>query len=336
MSVAERVAEPLLVLTRQDISQLMDFNDYVLAVEDAFRLYEEGKALSPGVLDIHGEGGAFHVKAAGLPLDRTYVAVKVNGNFSENRSLHGLPTIQGAITLCDATNGSPLAFMDSMEVTTMRTGAATAVAAKYLARTDSKIATICGCGEQGKIQLIALEHFLMLEKVFAFDLDENKAKSFAEEMSKKLNLEVIPTSNLQEATLQSDAIVTCTTSRQAFLKSEDVKPGTFIAAVGADSDDKSELAPDLMASSKVVADIVDQCARIGDFHHALDAGALEKFEVYGELGEIVTRKKVSRTSPDDTIVFDSTGTALQDVAAAAIIYQRAKQKGLGYLCDLAG
>lgn len=335
MSVTEKVADPVLILTRQQIAELMDFNDYVLAVEDAFRIYEEGKALSPGVLDIHGEGGAFHVKAAGLPLTRTYVAVKVNGNFSNNQALHGLPTIQGAITLCDATNGSPLAFMDSMEVTTMRTGAATAVAAKHLARTDAKVATICGCGEQGKIQLKALEHFLMLDKVFAFDLDEQKASAFAGQLSAELNLKVTPTSDLKEAALQSDAIVTCTTARQAFLHPEHVKPGTYIAAVGADSDDKSELSPALMASSKVVVDILDQCACIGDLHHALDAGAMSKEDVYAELGGIVTRQKLSRTSPDEVIIFDSTGTALQDVAAAAIIYERAKEKGLGYWCDLA-
>jgi len=189
MSNQQITPEPILVLTRQEIAELMNFKEYVTAVEDAFRLYAEGKALSPGILEIPANDGGFHIKAAGLPLARTYVAVKVNGNFSQNRSRFGLPTIQGAITLCDGTTGTPLAFMDSIEITIKRTAAATAVGAKYLARPDSASATICGCGEQGRIQLIALKQMLPIERVKAFDLDEETAKTFAEQMSGELNIE---------------------------------------------------------------------------------------------------------------------------------------------------
>ena len=287
-------------------------------------------------LDVHTPDGAFHIKAAGLHLERTYVAVKVNGNFSQNKSRHGLPTIQGAITLCDGTTGSPLAFMDSIEITIKRTGAATAVAAKYLARPDSTSATICGCGEQGKIQLIALKHVLPLERVFAFDLSEATAKAFADQMADKLNMTVTPVATLREATLNSDAIVTCTTARRHFLGKDDVSPGTFVAAVGADNYDKQELDPHLMASSKVVVDILEQCATIGDLHHALEEGALSKEDVHAELGQVVAGKKPGRTTEDEIIVLDTTGTALQDVAVAARIYERAQREGVGYKCNLAG
>ncbi len=336
MNKHEMTPEPILVLTRQEIATLMNFSDYVTAVEDAFRLYEEDKALSPGVLDIDAQNGAFHIKAAGLQLERTYVAVKVNGNFSQNKSRFGLPTIQGAITLCDATNGSPLAFMDSIEVTINRTGAATAVGAKYLARPDSTVATICGCGEQGKIQLIALKHVLPIEQVYAFDLNEQTARTFALQMADQLNISVTPVTTLKEATRDSDVIVTCTTARQHFLSRETLSPGAFVAAVGADSHDKQEIDPQLLASNKVVVDILEQCARIGDLHHALKQEVMSKANVHAELGAIVAGRKPGRTSREETIILDTTGTALQDVAAAAVIYERAKRAGIGYMCNLAG
>jgi ornithine cyclodeaminase/alanine dehydrogenase len=326
--------DPLLILTREDISSQMEFGEYVTGVEAAFRLYEEQKALSPGVIDIEADGGAFHIKAAGLPLSRIYIAVKVNGNFPANPQLRGLPTIQGAITLCDGTTGTPLAFMDSIEITIQRTAAATAVAAKCLARPNSTVATICGCGDQSRVQLIALKHLLPLERVFAYDLDEDRARIFSEKMAKELNIAVTPVATLQDGTSQSDVIVTCTTSQEHFLGIQDVEPGTFVAAVGADSHTKQEIDPALMAANKVVADILDQCVRIGDLHHAITAGAMSADDVHGELGAIITGAKEGRTSEDEIIIFDSTGTALQDVASAAVIYERAMEKGIGLKCNL--
>jgi alanine dehydrogenase len=328
--------EGTLILTRQDIAALMSFSDYVTAVEDAFRLYAQGQALSPGVLDIAAREGAFHIKAAGLQLRRTYVAVKVNGNFSHNASRFGLPTIQGAITLCDGENGYPLAVMDSTEITLQRTGAATAVAAQHLARPDASVATICGCGRQGRIQLIALKHALPIERAYAFDLSEATAGAFAEQMARELGLAVIPAPSLSEATRQSHVIVTCTTARQPLLQREDVAPGTFVAAVGADSHDKQELDPRLLAGNKIVVDILEQCATIGELHHALRQGIVSRAEVHAELGEIVAGKKPGRAARDEVAIFDSTGTALQDVAAAAVIYERAREAGIGYLCNLTG
>src|SRR5260370_17526328 len=139
-----------LVLTRRDVQRLLGMDDCIAAVEAAFRLHAEGRSLSPGVLGVRAPDGGFHIKAAGLELGRLYFAAKTNANFSGNPRLHGLPAIQGVIVLCDAQNGSPLAGRDSMEVTCRRTAAATAVAAKWLARKGASTVTTCGCGPQGR------------------------------------------------------------------------------------------------------------------------------------------------------------------------------------------
>jgi alanine dehydrogenase len=158
---------PILILSSQDLQTVMRFDDYVDAVAEAFRMLAEGRCESPVPLQVSVTDGTFHAKAASLPRGSGYVAVKVNGNFPDNRSRHGLPTIQGAVFLADANNGRPLALLDSIEITRQRTAAATAVATQYLARPNSRTATICGCGEQGRIQLRALRHKLDLTQVFA-------------------------------------------------------------------------------------------------------------------------------------------------------------------------
>ena len=326
-----------LILTRSEIANLMKFSDYIEAVEQAFLLLASGKILGAGILDLPGENGMFHIKGSAMPIgENIYVAIKANGNFPENKTRFGLPTIQGAILLCDGIRGYPLAFLDSIEITINRTGAATAIAAKHLARKSSSVATICGCGKQGKIQLIALKEVLPITTAFAFDQEQSLAQRYAADMSEELGIPVVAIKSLQEGTQQSDVIVTCTTSRQFFLKKEDVPQGAFIAAVGADSHDKQEIAPDLLASSKVVTDVLDQCVRIGDLHHAVQAKLMTKEDVYAELHEIVCGSKLGRSNENEIIILDSTGTAIQDVASAAIAYQRAVEQGVGRFIDLVG
>jgi ornithine cyclodeaminase/alanine dehydrogenase-like protein (mu-crystallin family) len=250
-------------------------------------------------------------------------------------SARGLPTIQGVIALFDGESGYPLVLLDSIEITALRTGAATAVAAKYLARSDSKVATICGCGVQGRIQLKSLAEVLPIEKVYAYDHVEVFAGRFADEMSAELKIEVIRVTDLSRALAETDVCVTCTSSTRPFLMHEHVRAGTFVAAVGADNPRKQELESRLLASNKVVVDILDQCAAIGDLHHAIEAGVMNKSDVYAELGAIVAGRTPGRTSADEVIIFDSTGTALQDVAAASIVYQRALNAGKGTWLNLA-
>ena len=325
-----------LVLTRRDVAALLTIDECTSAVERAFKLYGEGKTKPPGVLGVHAGDGGFHIKAGILNLDRPYFAAKVNANFPQNSTRFGLPLIQGVIVLCDAENGYPLAVMDSIEITIQRTGAATAVAAKYLARPDSQTLTICGCGNQARVSLKALDNLFSFTEVFAFDRDHSQSETFASELSGETTAKVIPTSELEEAIRKSDVIVTCTPSKQFFIKDAWVRPGTFIAAVGADSEDKQELEPILLSRSKIVVDIVEQAASIGELHHSIDLGLMTRNDVYGELGEIVARRKSGRSSPDEIIIFDSTGMALQDVIVAATVYEKALSNGLGQLIDFGG
>ena len=318
-----------LVLTQEDVRALLGFDECIAAVEAAFRLHAEGRSLAPGVLGIPSRGGGFHIKAAGLELGRLYFAAKTNANFSDNPRRHGLPAIQGVIVLCDGGDGRPLAVMDSIEVTIRRTAAATAVAARRLARADSRVATICGCGRQGRAQLQALARVLPLERAYAVDADESVARAFSEELSAELGLDVRAATDLGAAVGASDVCVTCTPSRQPFLRRDHVKAGTFVAAVGADSADKQELEPALLAASVLVVDVLEQCAAIGELHHALEAGLLTRDGVHAELAEIVAGRKPGRRSNDDIAIFDSTGTALQDVAAAAAVYEKAAAAGAG-------
>lgn len=308
----------ILILTRRDTAALMDRAAWLAAVETGFRAAAQGDAHAPPPMTLAGSGGTFHAKGATLGLGRLYVALKLNGNFPANPQARGLPTIQGAILLCDGETGALLAIMDSIEVTLRRTAAATALAARFLARPDSRTILICGCGAQGRAQLAALREVLPLRRALAWDRDPNLARGFAEETGAEA------VTDLRTAARGSDVIVTCTTSRDPFLAASFVGRGTFVAAVGADSPEKSEIEPALMAKALVVADLVDQCAAMGDLHHALAAGVIEQGDVHAELGELVAGRRQGRTTADQIILFDSTGTALQDVACAASLYERAR------------
>ena len=324
-----------LLLSRSDVAELLGIEECIAAVERVFQLYGEGKTQPPGILGVHAHDGGFHIKAGLLDLDRSFFAAKINANFPHNANRFGLPLIQGVIVLADGQNGYPLAIMDSMEITIQRTGAATAVAAKYLARPDSKSILICGCGNQGRVSIQALSKIFSLEHAFAFDVDETQARRFANELSAQLKIAVETTDDLGDALKRSDICVTCTPSTRFFLKQDDVQPGTFIAAVGADSETKQELDPTLLAQNKTVADIVEQCASIGELHHAIASDLMTKQQVHAELGDVVSGTKPGRTAPDEIIVFDSTGMALQDVIAAATVFNKAVDNGVGRILNLA-
>jgi alanine dehydrogenase len=318
----------MLLLSRSDVARLMHFTDYVEAVEAGFRATVTGQALAPPAAAFHVPGGSYHAKAAALLTgDPQVMAIKLNGNYPGNPA-HGLPTVQGVIYLADATNGRPLALMDSIEITINRTGAATTIAARHLARCDSRVATVCGAGVQGRIQLRAIAAALPLERVHVWDVRPEAARALAADMAKELALDIRPAADLA-CTRESDAVVTCTSARQAFLTPDLVRPGTFISAVGADNNDKSEIDPSLYATSLAVVDSLEQAREIGDLHHALNAGAVTESHVHATLAEIVAGARSGRTDASSITLFDSTGMGLQDVAAAAAVYQRALEAGAG-------
>jgi len=326
--------KPALLLTRSDVAQLLDLDSCITAVEAAFRLHGEGGATT-GVLAVHVPGGGFHIKAGTLRLSRPYFAAKTNANFPNNAA-HGLPTIQGLILLADAEVGTPLALLDSMEITTLRTGAATAVAAKYLARPDARTVALIGCGNQGWVQLRSVCRVRRLTSARVYDRDRSRAEELARGLRTELGLEIEVSKDAASAARGSDIVVTCTSSHQPILTLGDVTPGAFVAAVGADFPEKQEIAPALLAASRVVVDVLDQAATFGDLHHAIAAGAMRREDVAAELGQIVAGRASVPPNGRDVIVFDSTGMALQDVAAAAAVYERAQASGRGTPVHLAG
>jgi alanine dehydrogenase len=166
-------------------------------------------------------------------------------------------------------------------------------------------------------------------RFFAHDLLAERATSFAVSAGQALRVEITPVADLRAAMLESDIVITCTTSRKFFVTPDLVRPGTFIAAVGADHEDKQEIAPELLACAKVVTDATQQACRIGDLHHAIAAGTMRAEDVHAELGEIVAGLKPGRERDEEITIFDSTGTGLQDVAAAIAAYGRALEQGCG-------
>jgi ornithine cyclodeaminase/alanine dehydrogenase-like protein (mu-crystallin family) len=330
------VSEPLIVLSRGDVLDLLTLHDCIRAVERAFRLHAEGRTLGPGVLGVPAADGGFHIKAAGLVGERSYFAAKTNANFPENPRRFGLPTIQGTIVLADASTGAPLAIIESGSVTALRTGAATAVAAKFLARRDARTATIVGCGVQGELQLAAIAAVLPLERAWVLDTDYERAASMAARATASLGLRVEAAKDLRAALRESDVCVTCTPARRAFVTTGDVRPGTFIAAVGADNRGKQELEPALVVSATLVVDVLEQCAEIGELQHVLAAGLMTRAQVHAELADVVVGRRPGRTRDDEITVFDSSGTALQDVAAAVAVYEKARATGRGTEVKLDG
>jgi alanine dehydrogenase len=322
------MAGEVLILSRGDLVALMTPSDYLEAARAAFVALAEGRAAMPPPLEVAGDGGLFHAKGGSFRDRRMYVALKLNGNFPANPEKNGLPTIQGLLLLADGEDGAPLAVMDSAELTLRRTAAAAALAARYLAVTEAGTALVCGCGLQGAAQAEALRSVPTIRRWLFWDAVPERARALAAAAGGQV------AADLEAAAAASRVIVTCTTAREPFLMAEWVRPGTFVAAVGADSPEKSEIEPALLGRAKVVVDSLEQCAHGGDLRHALAAGALRRGDVYARFHEIVAGAKPGRETADEIILFDSTGLAVQDAAAAAAVFERARAAKAGFAAAL--
>jgi alanine dehydrogenase len=322
-----------LLLTRSDVARVLALRECIAAVEEGFRLEGKGEIQPPSILGVHAPHGGLHVKAGFLGVERPCIVAKANANFPQNTRRHGLPTIQGVVIVVDGANGYPLALMDSIEITIQRTGAATAVAAKHLARRTSRVAAIIGCGVQGRVQLASLREVLALERIAAYDLERDASERFVEWARDALRLDVRVASSVSDAVRNADVVVTCTSSDRVVLDDADVRPGAFVAAVGADNEHKWEIDPRLFARAKVVVDNLNQCATIGDLHHAIAHGTTTRQAIHGDLGSIVAANKPGREHDEEITLFDSTGIALQDAVTAALDLRRAIEQGLGTRFD---
>lgn len=319
-------APPVLLLSRSAISRLATTRDYLAAMQTAFTDLAHGRFEVPQVGHVPGIGGMFHIKSAQRGGAPALAVIKVNGNFPENVVQRQLPTIQGFVALLDAECGCVLALLDSIEITARRTAAATALAAKYLAKRDSRTLAMIGCGVQAGYHVEALLDVAPLESVAFCDPRDDAADAFAGRM-RELGLQARRTGDARTAVRSADIVVTVTTSTRPLLGLADVGPGTFVAGVGADNPAKHELGPDLLKASRVVVDSLVQASTMGDLHHAIAAGEMRIEDAHGDLAQLAAGRIMGRANGDELWVFDSTGLSIQDLAAAEMIYERARAAG---------
>lgn len=324
------------LFSQSDVLTAIQLPDYIECVEQAHRAHGLGHVIAPDLLHAESEHGEFHVKIGGFKGEHSYFGLKANGGFFANTERHGLPNILGIIYLCDGDTGLPLAAMDSVAISRNRTGAATAVAARYLARPDSHTLTVIGAGVQARVQIEALQQVLPIQDVFVFGRNSQRVNEFSTQCKEELGLNVQSATDITAAVAISDVLVTCTPATGPLVQAEWLAEGTFVAAVGADSPGKQELDPKIIADHKVVADILHQVVRVGESQHAIAAGLISSNQIYAELGDIVCGNKVGRQDDSEIIVFDSTGTALQDVAAAAHLYEHSQENTIGSEFNLFG
>jgi ectoine utilization protein EutC len=324
----------VLILREPEIRTLLDPKACIAAMEQAFAAYSTGQAQLPAVihLDVPENDGEIHIKAGHLRGGH-YYAVKMVSGFLNNPK-RGLPANDGMIVLFDAKTGAPAAFLlDNGFITDVRTGAAGAAAAKYLARKKVGIVSVIGTGGQAfyQVQMLALER--SFNEVRVWGRDPLKAQARADELGKRRNFPALNfsvTESVKDAVEGADVVITVTASREPLIQAAWLQPGVTVIAVGSDGPDKQELDVDVLArADKIVADGIAQCLRLGEIHHAVESGAITKEKIYAELGEITAGLKPGRTSEDEIIVCDLTGVGVQDVAAASLVLDRAKAEGKG-------
>jgi len=311
------------LITRREVERVFGMKDAVECVERAFHLYGEGQAEMPPKVYLTFEKGDLRCMPVYMP------TLKMAGvkNVNVHPGNRDMPTVMALISLVDPETGFPLAVMDGTYLTSLRTGAAGAVAAKYLAREDSKVVGCVGAGRQAQTQL---EGLLItrpgVNRVLAFDLNTDRAKSFRRWCKKIGVKDAVATSSAEEAVRQADIVVTVTPSRKPVVRDEWVRRGTHINAIGADAPGKEELEPAILKRARVIVDNWEQASHSGEINVPISQGVITRDNVAGDIGQVVTGHVQGRTSRDDITVFDSTGLAIQDVCCAAEVLARLKPR----------
>ena len=323
---------PLRLLDRSQFEALVGMSEAIEGVERAYRLFSRKEAgvfpvivhqFEPGKREMDLKAG--HLAGAGV------YGMKMLGWSSENAA-RNLPPLAGLIVVMDVDRQQPLGILDGTPVTFLRTGAAGAVGARTFARKDSRKALIVGAGNQGRAQLWGLSLAMPgLESVSVCDIVDEQSSRFVSEQKERypeFRLEAVPFTALPQVSAEADVIVTCTRSREFFLKRDWVSPGTHINAIGADMPGKQELEPELVASCKVFADSVAQVLAKGECQHAGKLGLVSEKSI-AEIGAVLEGMAPGRSDPSDVTLFDATGMAIQDLVVGAIALKRAEEKGIG-------
>ncbi len=318
---------PTLLLDRNAVRNLMRMADIINVVEEAFKMLGEGRGKMPAKTYLSLERGDFRAMPAALP---GCAGVKWVNVHPQNRSL-GLPSIMAILIYSDPETGYPLAIMDATEITACRTGAAAAVASKYLARPDSHTIGIIGAGFQAHTQILAHAESFNFISINVFDVSQ----ATVDKLMRSLSQFPIRNCSIQEA-VASDIVCTLTPSRSPIVKREWVEPGTHMNAVGADAPGKQELDESIVKEAIVVVDDLEQASSSGEINVPIEKGAYSIDEVYGTLAELVAGKKEGRTNNADITVFDSTGIAIEDIAVAKLLFEKAQKRGGYPSIDLVG
>jgi ornithine cyclodeaminase/alanine dehydrogenase len=325
----------VIILSQKDVKECLPMSKAIQAVREAYIAFAKGRVKMPPVmhLDVSQYNGEIDIKS-GYIEDFGLIGTKIASGFYDNHKL-GLPPGIAIIILMDLKTSMPLAIMDGTYVTAYRTGAAGAVAANVLAKKDSELIGVVGAGTQARMQIIALNEIFTLKKVKVWDINATAKKLYSKEMSEQLNITVESVDSVKDAVVESDIVVTVTPSKKALVMKDWIKNGTHINAIGADGPGKQELDPMIIkVADKVVVDSLEQCKIIGEIQHALKNGLVKEKDIHAEIGQILIGKKKGRESDNEITLFDSTGLAAQDIAAANIVYKQAKEKGMGKVISL--
>jgi len=319
----------ILVLSASDVKRILTMRDIIGAVEESFRAYGKGSSkLAPVINTIIDKYNGEHEIKSGYVEDYC-IGAKIVTYYKDNRSRYGIPNLWGIIVLNDLNDGRPLAVIDGTYITASRTGAAGAVAAKYLARKDSETVGVIGAGTQGRYQISALSEILKIGTVKVYDNVSKTAGNYVEEMSSQFNFKIEQAQTAEQAIQGADVIITATPSTKPIVLNEWIKEGVHINAIGADAPGKQELDAAIIPRAKVVVDNLIQCVERGEIQTAIRRGLLKRESVYSELSDIVLARKPGRTNSKEISLFDATGMAVQDITTAYTVLQLAKKKGLG-------
>jgi len=321
--------EMVKLFSDDDVKRLFSMKDAVPAVEHVFAEDAEGRVEMPSKIYLEVKDyGDFRAMPAYVPSINTAGVKWVNVH--PDNPQKGLPTVMATVLLNEPQTGRLLCAITAGRLTDLRTGAAGGVAAKYLARKDSSVIGVIGSGHQAWTQVLAYKEVFgdRIKLVKVYSQHTAHAQAFADMVREELGYDVQVCRTAAEAA-NADIIATVTPARSPVLKAEWVKPGTHINAIGADAQGKQELETALTVKAKVFVDSVEQASHSGEVNVPISQGFLNKNQLAGTIGQVITGKAPGRTSDEEITIFDSTGLAIQDMAAGHIIYERALKEGKG-------
>lgn len=327
----------MLVLTRADVESLLTMDDAIAAVEEGFRQLALGNVTMPqrAATPIARHGGLHLSMPAYVDGDPGTLTIKIITVYADNPAKHGLPMIQGVLMLYAAETGELLAMMDAEHLTAMRTGAASGVAAKYLAREDAAVVTIFGAGAQAGAQLAAMCAVRPVERAYVVTKSGRRDAEFCKQVEAALAIEALPAADVPAAVGSSQIICTATTATTPVINSRWLPDGVHINAVGAYTSTMRELDTETIRRARVFVDHhIAAKTEAGDILIPIGEGKLAYEHVAGELGELILGKVAGRIEPTDITLFKSVGLAMQDAVTAATVYARAVESGAGQEVDL--